>query len=365
MKTKILLAAVAGALVMPVPMASQADVMGGTDFTIYGRVVAGANRTDSDKPMEDAVWDLGASGRDGTLDRGSRLGFKASRDVGGMTVGFKLERQVTNGGLTNQRHQYVSIGGDFGTITAGNQGSPYLMGANWAQEWFHGGATVRTFRQEGLGYSYNSGPFSLGVLLTGNNGAPQNTDRTTVDGRIADDTIDDTVIGASYDFGVVKVGVSYWGNNTENNYDSTALTVSGSVDAFEYYVGYQQLGDARQIADQACEFDSMGAAEANANGDKGVCGDLDGWGVFLGYNLNDADKIYLEYESQSADIASSINAGNEFTNLVVGYSHKFGGSVRFIAEYGKKDVDGMDGRASGAVEHPDPTSLTLALLASF
>ncbi|MDD9814590.1 MAG: porin [Gammaproteobacteria bacterium] len=391
MKTKILLAAVAGALVMPVPMASQADVMGGTDFTIYGRVVAGAVRTDTGRSNESAVWDLGATGIDGSQDRGSRVGFKADRDLGGLTVGFKLERgfdqtiyqtcagvstdsngnvdhttagsHVASGkcpsgsrGTTrthrngfNARHQYVYLSGDFGTVTIGNQSNPYLMGANWAQEWYFGGNTVGSFREEGIGYAWSNDAFNLNVLLTGNNGDSSSTDRTTAAGRVADETIDRTIIGASYDFGVVKVGFGYNKDNTENDYDWTSIGVSGSVDRFGYYVGYQTKSDSRQSGATADTGNTPrpGGMQSDVGNQ-----DQSGWGTFLSYDISDADKVYLEYETQEDDWGTK----PETTYTVVGYSRSLGGSARFIAEYGKTDYDG-----SAA----DPTNLALTVMVGF
>jgi len=392
MKTKILLAAVAGALVLPVPMASQADVMGGTDFTIYGRVVAGVDRQDSDVDGQSAVWDLGATGRDGSGQQQSRLGFKADRDLGGMTVGFKMEQGINSGGSAslNTRHRYVYMSGDFGTLTLGMQSNPYLMGANWAQEWYLGGNTVGSFREEGIGYAWSNNAFNLNVLLTGNNGeaSAENEDaetltatvdadpRTTGDQResqqalahrqavansvnrgkyrTADETIDRTIIGASYDFGVVKVGVGYNKDNTENDYDWTAIGVSGSVDRFGYYFGYQQKSDARQVAG--------GTSTVGKE-------DQDGWGVFLSYDLSDADKVYLEYETLANDFASApvgtqtaSGAKYESTYTVLGYSHNFGGSARFIGEYRTTDHNGANHLG---VERPDPSRLTLTVMVSF
>jgi len=356
MKTKILLAAVAGALVLPVPMASQADVMGGTDFTIYGRVVAGIDRQDSDVEGQNAVWDLGATGRDGSGQQQSRLGFKADRDLGGMTVGFKMEQGINSGGSAslNTRHRYVYMSGDFGTLTLGMQSNPYLMGANWAQEWYLGGNTVGSFREEGIGYAWSNNAFNLNVLLTGNNGDATQTTPTNINsptGRVADETIDRTIVGASYDFGVVKVGVGYNADNTENNHDWTAIGVSGSVDRFGYYFGYQTKSDARPTAEQT----DTSTVATNRNQDQ------TGWGMFLSYDISDADKVYLEYETLEYDKGAKDIGGAADnpagTHTIIGYSHNFGGSTRFIGEYRTRSYE----MANAA----EPSRLTLTVMVSF
>ena len=398
---KKLIATLAGALVLPASMVA----MGATDYSIYGRVVAGLDWQDSDKAGESATWDLGATGKNGNGNQQSRLGFKADRDLGnGLSAGFKLEQGFNaDDGPNNQRHRYVYLSGGFGTVTIGNQNNPYLMGANWSQEWYLGGNTVGSFREEGIGYSNSWGAFSLGVLLTGDNGnaattpitriADTRTDltqgsvtpetdgaliaRLTADGvpgsggdtlirvsnptasgstayvpetpaeratrllaanaaaaaaneRVADETIDKTIIGASYDFGVAKVGVGYNGDNTDSGYDWTSIGVSGSLDAFGYYVGYQTKDDARPDSEE----------------------DVSGWGTFLYYDASEADRLYLEYEAEEDDFG----ADNERTYTILGYSHNFGAGTRFIGEYRTTDDDGND---------EEPSRLALTMMVSF
>ncbi len=393
---KKLIATLAGALVLPASMVA----MGATDYSIYGRVVAGLDWQDSDKAGESATWDLGATGKNGNGNQQSRLGFKADRDLGnGLSAGFKLEQGFdADSGPNNQRHRYVYLSGGFGTVTIGNQNNPYLMGANWSQEWYLGGNTVGSFREEGIGYSNSWGAFSLGVLLTGDNGDAATTpitriadtdpamtgdqaetdgaliDRLTAAGvpgsggdsliraeannlgvyvpeteaeratrllaanaaaaaaneRVADETIDKTIIGASYDFGVAKVGFGYNADNTDSTFDWTAVGVSGSFDRFGYYVGYQKKSDAKSDSDN----------------------DVNGWGTFLYYDASEADRLYLEYEAEEDDFG----ADNERTYTILGYSHNFGAGTRFIGEYRTTDDDGND---------EEPSRLALTMMVSF
>ena len=429
---KQLIVAAVGALVLPLSFVAKADgVTGGTEFTVYGRVVAGLDRQDSDKEGESAVWDFGATGRGGSGHQQSRLGFKGDRDLGnGMNAGFKMEQGLNSGGDAgfNTRHRYVYLSGGFGTLTIGQQSNPYLMGANWAQEWYLGGNTVGSFREEGIGYSMSNGPFSLSVLLTGDNGdasasdtpgpalariadtdpmtdgpqaeadaayitrlqaavfraqrngetdtqyatnlanagfqqlADTRTDttvgsvtaetdaayitrlqgltRTAADpdaARVADEDIDRTIIGASYDFGVVKVGVGYNGDNTDSDYDWFAVGASGSHGAFGYYVGWQQKSDARK------------KVAGSTTGEE----DQDGWGMFLSYDMSEADRVYMEYETLEDDFGDN----NDVDYTVLGYSHKFGGGVNFIGEYRTM--------SDSATNAPEPTRLALTMLVNF
>jgi len=394
---KQLIVAAVGALVLPLSFVAKADgVTGGTEFTVYGRVVAGLDRQDSDKEGESAVWDFGATGRGGSGHQQSRLGFKGDRDLGnGMNAGFKMEQGLNSGGDAgfNTRHRYVYLSGGFGTLTIGQQSNPYLMGANWAQEWYLGGNTVGSFREEGIGYSMSNGPFSLSVLLTGDNSdaettalsrlADTRTDTTqgsvtpetdaeyiarltdkdtTGSGEVARNTgeddaafiarlerlnaaaasansedIDRTIIGASYDFGVVKVGVGYNGDNTDSDYDWFAVGASGSHGAFGYYVGWQQKSDSRK------------KVAGSTTGEE----DQDGWGMFLSYDMSEADRVYMEYETLEDDFGDN----NDVDYTVLGYSHKFGGGVNFIGEYRTM--------SDSATNAPEPTRLALTMLVNF
>ncbi|MDD9811046.1 MAG: porin [Gammaproteobacteria bacterium] len=437
---KQLIVAAVGALVLPLSFVAKADgVTGGTEFTVYGRVVAGLDRQDSDKEGESAVWDFGATGRGGSGHQQSRLGFKGDRDLGnGMNAGFKMEQGLNSGSDAgfNTRHRYVYLSGGFGTLTIGQQSNPYLMGANWAQEWYLGGNTVGSFREEGIGYSMSNGPFSLSVLLTGDNGdssvgneprvsatgtgnvracvqgvcrtvsgaasgltdimsgdandvtaaelaaanqrrlaaeesayadlaalrtalnsalddahltADEATEkngqidarnalaRETADYRKAEEDIDRTIIGASYDFGVVKVGVGYNGDNTDSDYDWFAVGASGSHGAFGYYVGWQQKSDSRKKV---------------AGTDIGES-DQDGWGMFLSYDMSEADRVYMEYETLEDDFGDN----NDVDYTILGYSHKFGGGVNFIGEYRTM--------SDSATNAPEPTRLALTMLVNF
>jgi len=386
---KQLIVAAVGALVLPLSFVAKADgVTGGTEFTVYGRVVAGLDRQDSDKEGESATWDFGATGRGGSGHQQSRLGFKGDRDLGnGMNAGFKMEQGLNSGGDAgfNTRHRYVYLSGGFGTLTIGQQSNPYLMGANWAQEWYLGGNTVGSFREEGIGYSMSNGPFSLSVLLTGDNGDASagnaRTDLAEADitdaqrlaynienpaagggigtaskadiatalnaantianenaaSRVADEDIDRTIIGASYDFGVVKVGVGYNGDNTDSDYDWFAVGASGSHGAFGYYVGWQQKSDARK------------KVAGSTTGEE----DQDGWGMFLSYDMSEADRVYMEYETLEDDFG----ANNDVDYTILGYSHKFGGGVNFIGEYRTM--------SDSATNAPEPTRLALTMLVNF
>jgi len=172
---KQLIVAAVGALILPLSFVAKADgVTGGTEFTVYGRVVAGVYRNDSDKDGESATWEIGGTGIDGGRLSGSRLGFNADRDLGnGMSAGFKLEQEFDGGGGPNiQRHRYVYLNGGFGNFSVGNNVGP--MGAtSYDGSYFLGGNFRKgTDRRDGLHYSNSAGGFNFGISVTGNEGDP-------------------------------------------------------------------------------------------------------------------------------------------------------------------------------------------------
>ncbi|MDD9799307.1 MAG: porin [Gammaproteobacteria bacterium] len=343
MKTKILLAAVAGALVMPVPMASQADVMSGMDFKISGRISAGITRYDADVAGQDAVWDLGSTVSENNRTD-SRITLTADRETDFGTAGFKLERDWrmdSLGGGGDTRHQYVYLGGDWGTLYLGNHGTPVGMGNGYDQSYFYGGGgrINGTDRLDGIGYTYSSGALSFGLTLAGDDGDPAAA-VTTDERKIADNTVNDTVVGVSYDFGVAKVGAAYWKNGDDLGRDSTSLMVSGGVGQLSYWVMYEAASDATNAA---------------------MKDDVDGLGVHLGYALSDVDSVWLQYGSKDYNLTSTADT----TNTVIGYSHSFGGGATAVIEYHTDDVDSHVDMAGDTVQNPDPNTLHISVRVFF
>jgi len=435
---KQLIVAAVGALILPLSFVAKADgVTGGTEFTVYGRVVAGLDREDSDVRGESATWDFGAT-QAGSRNQQSRLGFESDRDLGnGMSAGFKLEQGFdAGGGLNGSRHRYVYLSGGFGKLTLGNDGTMYDS-TGYDGSYFLGGAFRGSGRRDGIHYSNSMGPFSFGVTLAGVSGdssavatqalsriadtdpmtdGPQaetdaayitrlsqddeseqefiyrvsqessaatratlkrmtktpgsgGVDRiadtdSSMDGpqaetdaayiarlealnryaadnsddskaaRIADEDIDRTIIGGSYDFGAFRLIAAYDGDNTDTSRDYTAISVKGDVGALSYQVGYETQDDAT----------------------KGGENDHTVAGLFLAYSASENDTLYMEYETRDDD--DMVAGGNEdASNTLLGYSHTFGGGAIFVAEYRSTDND--------ARNSPDPSRLSLAMIVNF
>jgi len=346
---KQLIVAAVGALLLPLSFVAKADgISGGTEFTVYGRVVAGVYRNDTDKDGESATWEIGGTGIDGGRLSGSRLGFKADRDIGnGMNVGFKLEQQFEGGGGPNeQRHRYVYISGGFGNLSIGNAVGPrgdssydgsYFLGGNFREG---------TDRRDGLHYSNSVGAFNFGLSVTGNEGAEGATalDDDTADARTADEDIDRTIIGAGYDFGAFAVNVAHDADNTDNDENITELLVSGDYGPLHYKLGYQARDDATK----------------NGKNDRTAAG------LFLAYSATENDKFYLEYESGDDDdtpMMAGTDTDEGGTATLLGYERKIGGGAVFVAEYRSISNDASDGAPADADN--SPSRLNLAMIVNF
>ena len=321
LSSAVLAAAVAA--VVGTPLVASAETK------IYGRVVAGAVLNDSGEKGEDASWDFGATGLDGSKDNGSRFGFEGSYDLGnGFKTGFKLEQQFavdakdsgddTSGTTTiSQRHKLVYLEGAFGRLTLGNQPSPYINAGSWNGSYFTGGTTLTAFRYEGIGYSNSAGPFDFSVLATSNN---------------SDKDIDRLIGSASYDFGPVKLAVGVHNESDDDPMgddaaDRVAASLSGNVGGVGWTVGYQEVEP-----------------------DEGEDNGSDNIGLFLSYALSDDNLIYLEHENLDSELDNE-----DYTNVVLGYKHSIG-ATDLVGEYQTRNNEG---------DNADPSVLHLGVVVHF
>jgi len=117
MKKKIIVAAVAAAMVAP--MAAMADA------TVYGKIRVATQYHDRDATNADA-W--------GLVDHSSRLGIKGSEDLGnGLKAVYKMEFGVNVGegygksSFWSQRNSYVGLAGGWGTFLVGKHDTPFKI----------------------------------------------------------------------------------------------------------------------------------------------------------------------------------------------------------------------------------------------
>jgi len=275
MKHKVLAAAAFAAVgIQAAPVQAQSSV------TIYGLIDTGI-----------VVESGGAAGHvtklTSGISGGSRIGFKGTEDLGGgMSALFLLETGFQNdtgalgqGGLLFGRQSYVGLGGNFGTVTAGRQYTPqYLVlsavdpfGTGYAGDAANlmpntgngasrmdntikyaspnfGGVTgelaygfgetagsTKAASQIGAAVGYANGPLNVRLGFHGRNNDTVTTQ--TGSGR-------STLLGATYNFGPVKLHAAYGINkglnssplrNTVNPYGTTPIVAS--TDSADILVG--------------------------------------------------------------------------------------------------------------------------------
>jgi predicted porin len=275
MKHKVLAAAAFAAVgIQAVPALAQSSV------TIYGLIDTGI-----------VVESGGAAGHvtklTSGISGGSRIGFKGTEDLGGgMSALFLLETGFQNdtgalgqGGLLFGRQSYVGLGGGLGTVTVGRQYTPqYLVlsavdpfGTGYAGDAANlmpntgngasrmdntvkyaspnfGGVTgelaygfgetagsTKAASQIGAAVGYANGPLNVRLGFHGRNNDTGITQ--TSSGR-------STLLGATYNFGAVKLHAAYGINkgvnssplrNTVNPYGTSAIVAS--TDSADMLVG--------------------------------------------------------------------------------------------------------------------------------
>lgn len=114
---KLLILAIAAAIAAP--MAASAG-----DTVLYGKINNSLIRTDA---SGSAHWDV--------IDASSRVGIKASEDLGsGLTavlqIELKLDSDTGNGLADGGRLAYVGLAGGFGAVALGQQWTPYYGAVN-------------------------------------------------------------------------------------------------------------------------------------------------------------------------------------------------------------------------------------------
>lgn len=156
----------------------------------------------------------------------------------------------------------------------------------------------------------------------------------------ADDTADKTA--ATRAAAITEINNTVTGAVDANaTRDTTAFGLNGSAGSLDWYVAYQ-------------------ASELNTDNYEN---DVDSFGGFLGYNLNEKNTLYAYHVAHSADrstydAAGAVKRGEDYTETILGYSRKMGPDMTFIAEYLTLDHD-TDAVGS------DPSVLALALKYDF
>ena len=169
MKKKLIVAAIAAAMVAP--MAAMADA------TVYGKVRVATQYHDRDGQEwwddDEDVLERVSNDTWGMEDQVSRLGIKGSEDLGnGLKAIYQMEFGVNvgdglgkSGNFWSQRNSYVGLAGGWGTFLMGRHDTPYKissgkldMFADTAADYDNGCDVSRTcdYNPNGAGQLFNS-----------------------------------------------------------------------------------------------------------------------------------------------------------------------------------------------------------------
>ncbi len=345
-KTTIALAVSAAALA---PTVSQA-------VTPYGFVNIGLESTSIDNAG--AGNEIFATGVDGSVHANdianTRFGFKGSNDLGnGLTAGYKLEfgTGTTSGGRggpvedaepIDKRIAQISLSGEFGSVTIGNQwGILYeYLGYNIYRSHGHGGgawyymtkninddafglrvSNAYTYTYGGGGYS--SDPFTFSVQLIADPDTATN-----------DELLDATVIGGMVNLGDVSINLLSYSESDGSGAAEPSLTGVGfrwDVSS-DFYLGGTFI-----------TIDTDTGGDPNAINLLGTYNFGDGLTGQLGFGNGDGDDVI-------ADLDSTI-----FLQL----QKDLGKGTLLYAEYETATLDG------GAAGDDETTVLSLAIKQNF
>ena len=272
------------------------------------------------------------SGGNSTSDygsgHGSRIGIRGSADLGnGLTAGYQVERGISDDSL-GQRFHNVSLGGDFGTLTLGRQGSPYYSATSFDGAPHAGGGFDVGDKITGIGYSGSfGGPFTLSVLVSDDDesGAGDGADILEITGGFAAGPIS---INAGHINGARDAadmaplrGTPPTAPATERVGDSTGVTVGGNVAAINWEVGFQTGDKVATCTDSAGMMSSC---------------DSETFGLHVGYQIG-AGNAFLQMADRDSD-----NNAMDADFLLIGYHHDIAPGVNVAAIFRTRDGIGMN-----------------------
>ncbi len=342
-KTQMALAAVA----LVASTAAMAEV------TLYGIVDAGiANSTT-----------VGANfSGDGGWVAGNNLGIKGSEDLGGgmkasfnLRAGFNLAGGGSdNGGNGKGFNQIATVGlsGDFGSITLGQQFSPFIgaiaggtagnghffvnriiMGSSAAGSTVTGQSNGGFFIANAASYT---SPEIAGFTVTGLTNAKSGGPNSSVNTAVPEDRYDTVVVNGS--LAGAKLALGYETRSEYKNYLLAASYPIGDLALSGTWMNYKPSGEsAANSYSVSAAYPLMASLTGNvqyasvkANG--GAVVDANLTGVGLNYSLSKSTSAYLSYTSgtgvstnysyRGADGYTALGGGKNSTTAL-GIVHSF------------------------------------------
>ncbi|MFO7644229.1 MAG: porin [Desulfosarcina sp.] len=338
MKKSVLTLAVAGVLTLPV--VAQADTI------LYGsaRVSVDYLQVEGDS----SAWDV--------VNNDSRLGVLGSEDLGGglsAIYQYEFGVDVTEGGnFENNRPKFVGLRGNFGTVTAGTQDTPYYNVAGIVDIF----NSVNTFGNDawlGGGFDENAGVGrGFGLIRLDNSIYYASPDFSgfsgeamlALDGRFNDsegfsDGVDIWNIAFKYEQGPFFAGVSYIALNGNDNVDlGGGLNIDLDLDQWTVGLGYVGGPFSVSFVYEQGTFNQYGLfTNVRTDGARVLGGD-------------DATNFYLagSYTFGSNVISAAygrLDPGtrgfDEIDNYILGYQYSFSRRTSVWAEYIGRSSDDL------------------------
>jgi predicted porin len=312
-----------------------------TNVTIYGIVDMGLARTDNGSTTTTSL--------DSGKQSGSRIGFKGVEDLGGgLSAVFNLENgfnadtgaQADAARLFN-RQAWVGLAGGFGTVKAGRQFTPVYANLGTFDPFADGlaGDSARIFNTEyegsrfdnDLTYHFEANGFR-GELqyafgeVAGNSSAKRALggfagykngpiDAVVTYTKVGNDAGTDDrrtwLIGANYDFGMVKPYVAY-------------ATVKGKTGAATADTDVRDwlLGLTAPVGSAGTVMASFAKKNDRATSND----DAKQWAIGYSHALSKRTNLYTSYGRLTNDSGSTLRvpvAGNTATEFNVGIRHMF------------------------------------------
>jgi len=329
-----------------------------SNVTIYGVVDTGINYSKTGGGSDSSSWGMGS------LQSGSRIGFKGTEDLGGGTKAiFTLENgfNTSDGSLGQStdktrefgRQAFVGLSGDWGTYKMGRQYnpirtalesvSPFEIGlagniltifdahgersdnmANYTLPNMHGfsgqvayslgkdpSTTGSVGKQWGFSTNYTRGPANV-VLAYHHSDLTSSTTPYTDNGNKKT-----TMLGGTYDFGMVKAHAAYAWNKGEN------LSGVDNLDTRDMMVGVTvPVNSVSRVLASYMRKDN----KLTSNADTNI------WSIGYTYDLSKRTNLYASYAKLTNDAAAklaikdavgTINNDYDPSTINFGIRHKF------------------------------------------
>ncbi|MEE4297595.1 MAG: porin [Wenzhouxiangella sp.] len=286
-----------GALLLVLPLAATADV------EIYGRANISVDLLDDGVDYSEVSMSSNSS----------RLGFRANRDLDGITVLLQIEGDIdmslAGGSNLGTRNTFLGVRGDFGTFKLGRFDTPFKSARGPANFFGDQIGDLRNLARFGNARFDERTPNTVSYSSVDMNGFAVNVAYSLHEGDQSSDMEDDAFsMSLTYEKGPWDVAAAYEkfsDDASRGGRDGFRLAAAYTLDALT-------LGGFYQIADH--NDDSL---------------DSDVFGIGASYKVGAKSLIKAHYFMRSADVEAS-----DSDMFAIGYEYRIRQPLRVYAIYG-------------------------------